>query len=40
MMARGLGLGLGRGWELVVEAFAEMRPAWTELEREVMEGPS
>lgn len=25
---------------LEVEAFAEMRPAWTELEREVMEGPS
>lgn len=25
---------------LEVEAFAEMTPAWTELEREVMEGPS
>lgn len=34
------GRGQGRGRVLVVEAFAEMRPAWTELEREVMEGPS
>lgn len=32
--------GRARGRELVVEAFDEMRPAGTELKREVMEGPS